>query len=225
MDMAQLLNFQKDKTLVERAMAIYVDPRVRVTKFDIEIYYNANKDKYNQPNLYTFRWISVDRTDAEGLAGVRDRLAAGEDFAEVARSRANTFHRDDAGRSTKEWDGAQEAGRFFNTEALNEAAREMSPGEWRGPFEVRGSTDWLQLESIEIRRRNLYEAQLEIEQKLLAERKEAEQTKFVNRLLSKAAPVDIDLMTRRLLDIAERRYFRPSHAPSVGEPERGGDGS
>lgn len=216
MDMQQLIDFQKDKTLVDQAMKLYVEPRVRVTKFDIEAYYNANKDKYNQPNLYVFRWISVPKSDTEGTSAVGERLAAGEAFAEVARGRANTFHRDDAGRLTKEWDGAQDEGTFFNTESLNEAARELAPGEWRGPFEVRGSLDWLMLETIEVRRRSWYEAQLEIEQALLAQRKAVEQEKFVTRLLSKATPVDIDQMTRRLLEIAEKRYFRPSHAEGDG---------
>ena len=216
MDMQQLIDFQKDKTLVDQAMKLYVEPRVRVTKFDIEAYYNANKDKYNLPNLYVFRWISVEKTDTEGVSSMRERLAAGEAFAEVARGRANTFHRDDAGRLTKEWDGAQEEGTFFNTESLNDAARELAPGEWRGPFEVRGSVDWLMLEAIEVRRQSRYEAQLEIEQTLLAQRKALEQEKFVHCLLSKATPVDIDQMTRRLLEIAEKRYYRPLHAEGDG---------
>jgi len=76
---------------------------------------------------------------------------------------------------------------------------------------------WLTLEAIEQPRgRSLYEAQLEILNRLREERFVEEQVDYFAKLFGRASVTDVEEMTRRLFAIAEARYLSP--------PEPGGQG-
>jgi parvulin-like peptidyl-prolyl isomerase len=74
---------REEKLLIDKLIQREIDSVIHVSDDEIREYYNANKDKFQQPLMVRARQIVV-ATEEEASA-LRTRLIRGEDFAEVAR--------------------------------------------------------------------------------------------------------------------------------------------
>src|SRR5690606_24531410 len=146
--------------------------------------YRRDFEKYNPPSQATFRviWAPAEPSDKPGK--VAERLAAGEAFEAIAAEDFNRYPDDGlVARSFRGELAAQTL--FFNAVAgLNEAARQLEPGQVAGPIELPdGTVAWVKLESLETPEPiSLYEAQLAIEEELRRERRVRELERYIERI-------------------------------------------
>ncbi len=200
------LREKETDTLIRLALAQQINRRINVSWRDIRQRYERDQNVYNPPPTARFRMIRVPTAQADDVARIAGRLAAGEPFEQVAQDPANGYERAQGGLYERAFTGPFEQAEFFGAAALNERARALSPGQSSGAFEVGSSTTWLWLEGIEQTSTSLYDAQLRISQELTLERRRREQEAYLNRLIERARVSNRDEMLMRLLSIAEERY-------------------
>lgn len=182
--------------------------RVHISPRDSKLYYERNIDKFVPPATARFRRISVSTSDTQSVERIQSRLAADEPFIEVAMDDANGF-RFQGGLVERTFRGERSEARFFETPSLNDAARSLEPGEWVGPMEVRGDSNWLYLESLDQTRIEWYEAQVKIDDELFQQGFMRERDKYIQRLAGRATITPKREMGERLLAIAQERYYKP----------------
>lgn len=206
---------QRDREIIRSQLTRAIGDRMYVSWREVELAYERDFDQYNPPRVARLRMIQT--RDEAAADAVRAALGAGEAFEDVARAHS-AFRAEEGGLWTIELDREGYAStRIFAPEELNSVAVGLKPGEVSEPFEWSGSTVWLTLEAIEQPRgRSLYEAQLEILNRLREERFVEEQVDYFAKLFGRASVTDVEEMTRRLFAIAEARYLSP--------PEPGGQG-
>jgi hypothetical protein len=90
----------------------------------------------------------------------------------------------------------------------------MQTGQTVGPIEDGPAQLWLHLESVEDRKRSLYDAQLEVEDRVRGERAENQRKRYINTLRDRASISDVSNMVSALMEVAEKRYL-PA-APAAG---------
>ena len=183
-----------------------INKRVNVSWRDVELRYEQDAEKYNPDPLTRFRLSRVRTDDADGVAQVREALASGVPFEEIASDAPNGFNPDTGGLHEASFEGEFAEGEFWAVDALNEQARTLRVGGVVGPFEFGSFTGWMMLEEIEDEKIELYDAQRQIYQELLTERRNQELTRYIERLIERANVSGIDEIEGRLLEIAERRY-------------------
>jgi parvulin-like peptidyl-prolyl isomerase len=192
-----------------------IRPKIQVSMRDIEVYYWQHPELYRSPTQYHFRMINAAPGDDAGKVGAR--LEAKDSFADVALSTLNTFNADTGGMFTtpRESVQPQEESTFFEDPRLNDAARRLKPGAWDGPIEFGGSMAWLFLENVVDRTKTLFEAQIEIENKLRDERVQRNYNKYLSELRDRGSYTEVRQMALRLLAMAESQLIGPI-TPGVG---------
>ncbi len=212
---------QEAKNKLEQELIGYkINQRVRsravVTPRQVRREYERNFNEYNEPSTAHFRLIFMPKADAEGDKGkaVRDALAAGKPFDEVASGEANTFNRAEGGRLDVQVRGRlADAEQILADERLTAAARTLAPGQTAGPIAWGEQDDrvaWVHLDSIDRGKSvSLYEAQLNIENRIRDRRLNEERERYFRELLERGSYSDIDTMRARLLAIALERYWKP----------------
>ena len=201
----QILSEQEEEALV-RLNIQELSRRVSVSWRDIEQRYERDFELYNPPPTARFRLIRVSTSNTAAVDGVARELASGVPFEEVAAGPLNTFNVDTQGLYEQAFGGAYEEHEFFGADELNTAAHGLTPGAWAGPIVFGSQTGWLKLESIERTSTTLYEAQLGIERELTLERRQAELSRYIERLIDRARVGNLNSIRQRLLDIAIERY-------------------
>ena len=202
----EALQAQEELTLVRLEFQRVINKRVNVSWRDVELRYEQRADEFNPPPTARFRLIRVRTSDKEAIKAVTDALARGVPFAEVASGEHNGFNPEEGGLHEAKFTGEFEDAEFWAVEALNEPARTLSIGQVVGPFEFGSFTGWMTLESITQEKVDLYDAQRQIYEELLTERRNEELTRYIERLMERANVTGLDEIERRLLAIAERRY-------------------
>jgi hypothetical protein len=204
---------KEEETLIGYLLREKVYSRIQVTKRDSQLFYEQNYKKFNpDPKVY-FRRISVPTRNKELISEISNRLAAGIPFTAIAESELNAYKRNEGGLDERDLEGEQADADFYNNKALNAAAQSLQPGQFAGPFEVAGDTEWLYLDRIERRSTSWYDAQLEIENEIRGRRLTDGRNKYIDRLLKRASFTSVQEMTNRLLAIAEDRFYpKPSPA-------------
>lgn len=206
-DFEQWKDEKKEETLIGFLLREKVYSRIQVTKRESQLFYEQNSKKFNpDPKIY-FRRISIPTRNADAIAEVTHRLAAKIDFTQIAQSELNNYKRKDGGLDERDLEGEQAESDFYNNKALNEAARTLQPGEFAGPFQVGPDTEWLSLDRIERKSTSWYDAQLEIENEIRGRRLTEGRNKYIDRLIARGSYTSIDDMTKRLLAIAEDRFY------------------
>ncbi|MFI4896978.1 MAG: hypothetical protein ACIARR_04050 [Phycisphaerales bacterium JB059] len=200
------LREQEELTLVRLEFQRVINKRVNVSWRDVELRYEQDAEKYNPDPVARFRLIRVRTSDEQGVAAVRDALASGLPFAQVASDAPNGFNPDTGGLHEAQFKGDFEHAEFWAVDALNERARTLRVGQVTGPFEFGSFTGWMTLEEIVDEKVDLYEAQRQIYNELLNERRNEELTRYIQRLIERANVSGIEEIEQRLLEIAERRY-------------------
>jgi hypothetical protein len=200
------LREQEELTLVRLEFQRVINKRVNVSWRDVELRYEQDAEKYNPDPMARFRLIRVRTSDEQGVAAVRDALASGVPFEQVASDAPNGFNPDTGGLHEAQFKGDFEHAEFWAVDALNEQARTLRVGQVVGPFEFGSFTGWMTLEEVVDEKVDLYEAQRQIYNELLNERRNQELTRYIQRLIERANVSGIEEIEQRLLDIAERRY-------------------
>jgi hypothetical protein len=190
--------------LVQETIRTRVSSRVQVSWRDIRQRYDRDRDEYQTPPIARFRLVRV--ASDEALEEVRRRLASGEPFASIARSDLNLSSPDTGGLQVFEFSEPFEEAEFYGNDAMNDAARTLTPGNWAGPIGLGRQWVWVYLVEIEETARTLYEAQLEIEAELRSERQRDELLKFQNNLLGRVSNAELQELRNRILRIAIARY-------------------
>lgn len=205
---------QEARILIQHQLERSIDKLVQVSWQDVQLYYERNADKYNPPPTAAFRLISVPASAKEEIEQIQSALDRGEPFAEVASLPANYNAPETGGLRTIPLppEGLANAS-LFGPEPLNAAARAMQPGDWtREPIPYGSSLGWIFFEGITSTSRSLEdrEVQLEIIETLTQQRRREEMERFFVKLMERASFTDVELMHRRLLEIAAARYMPPS---------------
>ena len=215
----QWLREREKEELIRFQISAEVDPRVVVSTRDMRLTYEKYQDVFNPAPRALFRIIRIPkaRVDAD-LAEVDKRLKAGEAFTEVAKSELNSFKRAEAGQVSDkppEIKGAISEGTWFADGVRNNAARQLTPGNWIGPYRAGEDVEYLALDAIEVVQTSFYDSQMLIEDRLRSARREQELTRYVERLKQQASFTQVDEMAARLVEIAAERYL-PAAGPQSG---------
>lgn len=197
---------QRDREIIRAQLGRAIRDRVYVSWREVELAYERDYDLYNPAPIARLRMIQA--SDPEKAASVREALASGRSFEEVAREFSD-FRSEEGGLWTIELDRAGYAGtRIFAPDELNEVASTLEPGEVSDEFEWSGSRVWLTLDAIETPPgKSLYEAQHEIYQRLQQQRVGEEEMAYLARIRGRGSMTDVETMVFRLLEIAEERYI------------------
>jgi hypothetical protein len=209
------VNQQRDREIIRAQLNRAIGSRTYVSWREVELAYARDYDLYNPTKVARLRMIQV--TGAENVQAVTEALEAGESFEDIAK-RLSSFRADEGGLWTIEIEReGYAATRIFAPDELNEVAVTLEVGEISESFEWSGSTIWLTLEEIVTPPGlTLYEAQLQIFDRLRSERFVEEQQNYLVRLFGRASVTDVAEMTERLFLIAEERYLDVPNPSSVG---------
>lgn len=182
--------------------------RVQVTSRDLTLEYERNADEFNPPPSAVFRLIRVRTAEQDTIASIGEALVS-TPFEEVAQDERNQT----PDPTTRAITGDLASTELFGLESLQTAASQLSPGEWRGPIDAGTFTYWVYLDRIEDNSRTLYEAQLELRQRLMQERGIEETSRYLLRLFERAGISGFDDLIVRLVQIAESWYYQGERSP------------
>ncbi len=206
------------KEIIRHEVRRKIEPRVHVSTREQREYYERHFAEYNPPGTARLRLIRVSAKDEAGLERVREALASGMAFEEVAKLEANLFRRDVGGEHTVPVPGLYQEAQIFGIPELNDAALALEPGETIGPVPAQGTMAWVHLEGIDRPPgTSFYDAQLEINKLLEDEKAAAERERYFKRLLAEGSYSDLAQTTERLLAIATERYFGTPEGAGAGE--------
>jgi foldase protein PrsA len=96
-----LLRDQERNLLASLMLEKELNDRINITSGDLNTYYEAHKDDYLQPERVRFAHILV--ADVQQAANVRERLASGEDFAELAKELSQDTTTCEKGGEIQRW--------------------------------------------------------------------------------------------------------------------------
>ena len=195
----ELIREQLRKTIGEKA---YVPWR------DVVLQYKQDEAVYKPAPTAHLRMIQVAGDDLPALDRVETSLADGESFEAVAR-RESLYGPRRGGAYEIELTGETYGeSRIFGPDELNEAALALEEGEVSAPVtSANGRVSWIYLESIESSEVSLYDAQFAIYDALQLQRREEEQVKYFQKLISRSSLSPVNEMEARLLEIASMRYL------------------
>ncbi len=182
--------------------------RVQVTSRDLILEYERNFDEFNPPRSAIFQLIRVRTDEPETVAAIADALNT-MPFTEVAADERNQT----PDPTTRELADSLEETELFGLEPLQAAASQLSTGQWQGPIDAGTFTYWVYLDRIEDNSRTLYEAQLELRQRLTEARGIEESSRYLFRLFERAGISNFDDLIFRLVQIAEEWYYQGEPAP------------
>jgi len=182
--------------------------RVQVTSRDLTLEYERNADEFNPPPSAVFRLIRVRTAEQDTIASIGEALVS-TPFEEVAQDERNQT----PDPTTRAITGDLASTELFGLESLQTAASQLSPGEWRGPIDAGTFTYWVYLDRIEDNSRTLYEAQLDLRQRLMQQRGIEETSRYLLRLFERAGISGFDDLIVRLVQIAESWYYQGERSP------------
>ncbi len=200
---------RKDRALIENLIQAKIQPKVIVSWRDIETEYKRHYDEYHPKGMVSLARIRLTtERQAEGIIRVMERLAAGEEFMEVADS----LNSSGAG----EWQefemgpgGLSEIEGISNEIMIAEVTSLTGQGDTAGPFEIGSTTWWIHItEFDQPQSRSLYDPQVqrELRSAIQNARSLQEQYRYFNSLLEEGIYDELEAMSERLLLIAVLRY-------------------
>ena len=213
---ARRIPARRQRQLITFQINEKIRKRVSVSRRDVELEYARYYDTFNPPPKAFFRLVQIPADNADDIAAFERLRAQGVPFAQIAGERFNRYKPDSGGLEERIYTGERADAEFFGNADLNAAARTIAVGETAGPLTLGSSLAWLHLENIESRSMGLYEAQILIENTLRTTREREAKDRYVARLRQRASITDTDEMTRRLLAIAEARFYPPGMPEPTG---------
>ncbi|MBL8874482.1 MAG: peptidyl-prolyl cis-trans isomerase [Phycisphaerae bacterium] len=202
----QTMKNREQQELIKFVLQTRIYSRANVSWRDIQIAYEKNYDLFNPPPIASFRIFTVSERDTKEIEKVRAELEGGKDFDDIADEKTRSVDEKDKFLD-RPYEGEYAEADLLGPKELNEEVRKLVPGRWVGPIAFRGSMYWIKLERIWKVSEDLYAAQLFLENRLAQTKNDYEKYKFVDRLKKRASYTDVDVMTARLLALAEDRVF------------------
>ncbi|MBX3381577.1 MAG: peptidyl-prolyl cis-trans isomerase [Phycisphaeraceae bacterium] len=202
----QTMKNREQQELIKFVLQTRIYNRANVSWRDIQIAYEKNFDLFNPPPIASFLIFTVPEKDTKEIDRVRAQLEAGVDFDEIANEKSQFVDEKDR-LLDRPFEGEYSKADLLGPKELNEEVRKLTPGRWVGPIAFRSSAYWIKLERIWKVSEDLYDAQLFLESRLAQTKNDYEKYKFVDRLKKRASFTDVDVMTSRLLALAEDKVF------------------
>jgi hypothetical protein len=198
----------KNRELISKLLEEKIYPRVIVSWRDVEREYRRRYEEFNPPAAATLARIRLTTADQAGeIEQVARRLAAGDDFLEVAGS-VGQPERGIWQTFKMGAEGLREP-QFADEAAQAQVARLREEGDTTEPFELGRSTWWLHVAEIDQPPgHSLYDPDV---QRILADhlrmtRGTEEQDRYIASLLEKGIYDELEAMAQRLVAIAVLRY-------------------
>ncbi|MCZ6835696.1 MAG: hypothetical protein O7G85_07980 [Planctomycetota bacterium] len=200
------VELEKETVLIRSTMFQKIRSRVIVSWHDIEREYERNYDQFNPPRQVTISRIRLDSSNTEQVEDVKTRLAAGEDFGDIAqlvgmnkRGLWNTFI---VGK-----DGVSD---IPINDAYKPYLENLEEGQVTEAFETtRGRIMWLQVTKLtQPEGRSLYDQDVQemLRRGIFDQRMVVERGRYMQKLLEKSTVDDLNLMANRIIEIALIRY-------------------
>ncbi|MFO0860442.1 MAG: peptidylprolyl isomerase [Phycisphaerales bacterium] len=202
----QTMKTREQQELIRYILMTRINNRANVSWRDIRMAYEKNYDLFNPDPIASFRVFTVSERDKAEIQRVTDELAKGTPFDDLADSKTTGTDEKDKFLN-RAFQGEYSKAQLLGPKELNQAVQKLSPGEWVGPIMYRGSAYWIKLAHVWKVNEDLYAAQLFLEGQLIQTKNDFEKYKFVERLKQRASFTDVDVMTNRLLALAEDRVF------------------
>ncbi len=195
----------RNTIIVRRYISKVIDPKVNVTRRDVERYYRERQSEFRPPATRTLRLIRVaDTAEAEAIAG---RLAAGEPFAAVAQDERNRYSAGTGGLMTGLVGDRPLAAML---DPINDRVAGLSVGEAAGPIAVDGRLQgqwFVFVESADTPpQRSLMDVQVQIENTLRNQQRQRLTNRYYESLRSEVSESAVRQMTAALTEIAVSRY-------------------
>lgn len=205
LSLEEYLDDKKDQILLNRIIRQQIMTRVLVSWRDIEREYERRIDEFNLPARVTLSRIRLSSDQTDKIEDVKQRLAAGEDFGDVA---------DWAGMNDRGLMGTFKMGTGGLTDiVLNEAYKPylvgLEVGDTTEGFPVKSRMMWLYVTSIdEPVALTVYDdkVQTAIREMIYSQRLREEQVRYMSELLEKSTLDELNEMVERVVQIALRRY-------------------
>lgn len=205
LSLEEYLAVKKDELLLDRLVRQQIVTRVLVSWRDIEREYERHFDEFNLPATVTLSRIRLSSDQTDRIEEVKQKLAAGEDFGDVAewagmndRGVMDTFKMGPGGLTDIE---------------INDAYKPylagLEVGDTTEAFPVRNRTMWLHVTSIaEPEALTVYDDKVQtgIREMIFARRFQEEQARYMSELLEKSTLDELNEMVERVFQIALRRY-------------------
>lgn len=204
----QYLAEQRRALLIQYVMDNEVKNKVTVTLDDIRRAYQADFARFNPPGTVAMRQIEVRAGDAEAAARIEGALAAGTPFAEVASGPDNIHNRSSGGLIEAQLSGDFATEVVHANAELDRILHTLGEGGHAGPIPTGPTISWIALEAIRRTTVSLEEAQLTLSEEIRRSRSNAEQQKFLLRLMERAgfSEQDFARMSDELFAVALARY-------------------
>lgn len=206
MTLDQALRQKEVDTLVQLTLIREINRRVNVSWRDIEQQYEREIDRFSPPPTAVLLVIRAFKDETDKIDQIKSGLETGQSFDEIAASPLNNYKPETLGEQRVLLEGTFEETSFFGPDALNEATRGLTLGQWTGPVELSSSVYWIMLSDMEQETVSLYDAQLVIQRELNQQRREEAKQQYFERLQSRARVSTRDQVLMRLFEIADQRY-------------------
>lgn len=201
---------RKNEELIRTWLRRILQNKVHVPWRDVKLRYERDRDVYNPPSSAKFRMIRLPRSETDEVDVVREAVAAGAEFSELA-SKHSRYNAEEGGQyeAIVAGDSYQES-QLIGLPELNTAAQGLVPGEIAGPIQVGANVYWVKLESIDRVNESLYSVQVRIQEQLFSERVRIAEESYFQELLDHSGlstSREIDRIETRLFEIAAERYL------------------
>lgn len=214
MDIDEFMQQRRDAALAQFLLDRKVKPRTIVAWRDVEREYGRRQEEFNPPAKVSIGRIALDTgRDAEKVAQVKQWLAEGKAFGEIADSlglekRGVVVQVPMAAGASV--DDAVQASEDI-APAVKERLKGVAAGAAGAPIERGTAITWLGIvEVTQAQGRTLFdpEVQIQLKRELDGVRSTVERSRYIARLRSRWVSDDINRIEERLLLIAFERYFR-----------------
>jgi hypothetical protein len=214
MSIDEFIQERRDRALADYLLRRKVEPRTIVSWRDVERFYRQNQAVINPPPVIRVGRISLSKLrDGSKIEEARRLFAEGKPFLEVG---AALGVRDDGiwfVLPMKEEDTVAQTitGSPDLTEVAKTRLMALTPGVVPAPTETASAVEWIAIIDVfAVPKRSIYDAalQLQIKGTLKGAQQQIEEARYIARLRSRWVSDDIEEILKRLLDIADARYWR-----------------
>jgi len=189
---------QRQKILVSKYLQDQLYPRIHVTRYDVERYYQENIEEYQpSPSITVQVLLARNPRDADA---VEEALAEGKAFKEISQMRGVRLSELEHSGDIASYDG-------LAWEQANAAVHALSEGEHSDRVKVPIGSVWVKVAEVETgESQSLPEVYLDIEKRLRAQRFDQLNRKYMAELLDEGNYTPVEQMLDALVEVAVNRY-------------------
>ena len=193
--------------MVQKVLEDEIKPKVKVSDDDVELYYQAHKDRYGEKEAFKIRMIKV---DTDQLQEIQKALAEGQDFPSLAKAHSQDEGTRAQGGEVADWieEGLDPTG-MGDPNRLWQALANHGEGDVTEPIQAEGKSYLFQITSHRPPRTfSLEEAKKQVAGDLTRERTEKAYKELIQQALQAS---DVKLFPERIRQDA--RTGAPAEPP------------